>query len=428
MRGSLFSLWLLLLGLLCVRPVGAAHAARIGVDGAIGPATADYIARACRVAAEEGAVCLIVELNTPGGLLDSTQTIVQTLYASPVPVVVYVAPAGASAASAGCFITLAADVAAMAPGTTIGAAHPVAAGGGELDETMRQKLESFAASFVESIARQRDRNVEWARQAVTESASLPAAAALERDVIEILAKDRGDLLAQLDGRVVRGAALGVAGAEVREIPMLPRERVFQLLWRPEVMFLLMLVALYGIIGEVSNPGAVIPGVVGGIALILSLYMSAVLPVNVAGLALIALGVVLFILEVFTPAFGLLTGGGVVAFFLGGLMLFDAVAPEFRLSWKLLVPTTLLTAAFFAFVVAAGLRAQRLPQRVGAHLLAGRTAEALTDIDERHGRVRVQGEIWSATSPVPVPRGQAVEVTAVRGLRLEVKPRMKESPP
>lgn len=426
MRARLVLSGLSLALMIAAAPAGAAVVAKITVDGAIGPATADYIERALRVAAGEDAVCLLIALDTPGGLLDSTQQIVQTLYAAGVPVVVYVTPAGAGATSAGCFITLAADVAAMTPGTTIGAAHPVAAGGQEIGDTMREKLENYAATFVESIARRRDRNVAWAREAVIKSASLTAEQALEQNVVEIVAADEADLLAQLDGREVRGRPLATADAEVREIAMLPRERVFQLLWRPEVMFILMLVAVYGIIGEISNPGAILPGVIGVIALILALYLGAVLPVNVAGVALIVLALILFILEALTPSFGLLVAGGAVAFFLGGLMLFDTPAPQFRLSWKLLLPATIITVVFFTVVVASGLRAQRLPDRVGIRTLPGRTAEALTDIDAQSGWVRIEGESWRAVSTTPITRGQSVEITAVHGLTLEVKP--KSTPP
>src|SRR6516162_7983164 len=250
----------------------------INVDGAIGPATASYISRSVDDAESQGAQCLIIQLNTPGGLLDSTRAIVQKLLSSPVPVVVYVAPTGATAASAGCFITLAADIAAMAPATTIGAAHPVALGGApggeesKPDETMAKKLENFAVSYMEAIANRRSRNVEWAKSAVRESASITAEKAREMKVVEIIAKDLDDLLAQLNGRTVNGRQLKTAGAKVVEIKMSAAEGLFQMLWRPEVMFVLMLIAIYGLIGELTTPGAILPGIVGAIALVLALYM------------------------------------------------------------------------------------------------------------------------------------------------------------
>jgi len=412
-------------------PVTAAETptvARIKIAGTIGPATADYIARATRVAGTAGHACLIIQLDTPGGLLDSTQQIVRSFYASPIPIVVYVAPTGASATSAGCFITLAAHVAAMAPGTTIGAAHPVAAGGAQPGKVMEEKIQNYAISYIESIAERRGRNVEWARAAVKESASITNQAALTLGVIDMVAIDLSDLLAQLHDLRVDGQALGTAKARVSEIPMLARERVFQLLWRPEVMFILMLIAIYGLLGELSNPGAILPGVMGAIALIVVLYMSAVLPVSIAGISLIVLGVILFVAEAFTPTFGLLVVGGMVAFFIGSLMLFDTFAPAFQLSLKLVVPATLLTAAFFIFIVSTGLRAQRLPVRVGMSTLIGRTAEAIADIGPENGRVFVEGEDWHAVSAVPIPRGDVVEIVAVNGLTLTVQPSKPENIP
>jgi membrane-bound serine protease (ClpP class) len=395
--------------------------AQIDIEGTIGPATSDYIARATRIAGDSGAVCLLVRLDTPGGLLDSTQQIVRSIYASPVPVVVFVAPTGANATSAGCFITLAAAVAAMAPGTTIGAAHPVSAGGAQPGKIMEEKIENFAVSYIESIAEKRGRNVDWARSAVKDSASITAENALELDVIDLVASDVPDLLAKLDGRRVDGHVLTTAGAEIRPIPMLARERVFQLLWRPEVMFILMLVAIYGILGELSNPGAVLPGVLGAIALIIVLYMSAVLPVNIAGVALLVLAVLLFVAEAFTPTFGLLTAGGVAAFLLGSLMLFDNLAPAFQLSLQVVIPATLVTAAFFIFVVGAGLRAQRLPSRSGLATMIGRKGEALSDIGPDGGRVRLDGEDWRAISAAPIRKGEAAEIVSMKGLLLTVKP-------
>jgi membrane-bound serine protease (ClpP class) len=397
----------------------------IRIDGAIGPATADYVTRAIHVAEQQEAQCLVIQLDTPGGLLESTKTIVQQLLASPLPTVVYVAPSGATAASAGCFITLAADVAAMAPTTTIGAAHPVefSPGGGEskLDDTMKQKLENYAVSYIETIATKRKRNVEWAKSSVKASASITAEKALDLKVVEIIAPSMEDLLRQLDGREVDGRKLQTAGAIVVPIEMSASELMFQHLWRPEVMFLLMLVATYGIIGEISHPGAILPGVLGAIALVLALYMSAVLPVNAAGLALLVLAVVLFAIDVFAPTHGVLTIGGIVAFFVGSLMLFDQNEPAFRLSLGYIIPATVVTAAFFVFVVGQGLRAQRLPAKTGVETMIGKTVKALTSIDPQGGKVFLEGEYWQAVSGAPVQAGTTVEIAAVRGLTVEVKP-------
>jgi membrane-bound serine protease (ClpP class) len=400
----------------------------IDIDGAIGPATASYISRSVDEAESQRAECLIIQLNTPGGLLDSTRAIVQKLLASPVPVVVYVAPTGATAASAGCFITLSADIAAMAPATTIGAAHPVALGGApggeesKPDETMTKKLENFAVSYMEAIANQRNRNVEWAKSAVRESASITAEKAREMKVIEIIAKDRDDLLSQLNGRTVNGKQLKTAGAKVVEIKMSAAEQVFQLLWRPEVMFVLMLIAIYGLIGEMTTPGAILPGVIGAIALVLALYMAAILPVNIAGLLLIALSVGLFIIDVFAPTHGVLTAGGIAAFLIGSLMLFNRRDPLFRLSLAYIIPSVVITAAFFIFVVGKGLRAQRLPVKVGPQTMLGKIVSALTLIDSSGGRVFVEGEYWTAKSDTPIDQGRAVQITAVEGLTLKVIPK------
>jgi membrane-bound serine protease (ClpP class) len=415
----------LLLGWLLSVPLSAvpgAEASLIRINGAIGPATADYISRAIRIAGDKQASCLIVELDTPGGLLDSTKQIVQSFYGSRVPVIVYVAPSGANAGSAGCFITLAADIAAMAPNTSIGAAHPVSIGGSggvSTNDVMSQKLENFAASYIEAIAEKRGRNAEWAKASVVKSESITAEKALELKVIDLIAKDVPDLLSQVDGRRAGDKTLSVKDSNVVEIPPLPREKIFQVIWRPEVMMLLLLVAVYGIIGEVSNPGTIIPGTVGVIALVLFLYMSSVLPINIAGLALILLAVGLFVADVFAPSHGVLTFGGIVSFFLGSLMLFNKAGPGFRVPLALIIPATLITAAFFIFIVSAGLRAQFNPVRTGRETMIGQVVPALSAINSEHGKVFIEGEYWNAVSPLPVAEGETVKVVAIQGLTLNV---------
>jgi membrane-bound serine protease (ClpP class) len=400
----------------------------ITVEGPISPTTAGYVSRAVDETASQSGQCLIIQLNTPGGLLDSMQRIVQKLLASPVPTVVYVAPTGATAASAGCFITLAADVAAMAPATTIGAAHPVALGGiggnedTKSDSTMTKKLENFAASYIRAIAAKRSRNVEWAESAVRESSSITVEKARDLKVIEIIAVDRNDLLHQLDGRVVNSKSLKTAGAQVVEIRMSAAEQIFQTAWRPEVMYILLLIAIYGIIGELNTPGTILPGVVGAIALLLALYMAAILPVNITGLLLIGLAVGLFIIDVFAPTHGVLTVGGIVAFLIGSLMLFNHQDPVFRLSLRYIIPAVILTAVFFVVIIGSGLRAQRLPVKVGKETMIGKTVSALTPIDPTGGKIFLEGEYWNATSDTPVEKGQLVQINAVEGLTLKVQPK------
>jgi membrane-bound serine protease (ClpP class) len=400
------------------------HVGLIRINGAIGPATANYVARAIDAATEQHDQCLIIELDTPGGLLESTKDIVQTFYASRVPVVVYVSPSGASAGSAGVFITLAADIAAMAPNTIIGAAHPVAfgtGGGADTNDVMRKKMESYTSSFIESIADKRHRNVEWAKSAVLQSVATTAQKALKANVIDLIADDVPDLLKKLDGRTADGRTLQTANAKVVVIPMSAGERVFQLIWRPEVMFVLLLIAMYGMIGELTSPGAILPGVVGAIAVILFLFMSATLPVNIAGLALIGLAIALFVIDVFAPTHGVLTAGGVVSFFLGALMLFNHAAPGFGLSLAWIIPATVITAAFFIFAVGTGIRAQFKPARAGTETMIGKRVIALSRTDSQGGQVFIEGERWNAVSETPVEPGQPVEVTGINGLTLNVKP-------
>jgi membrane-bound serine protease (ClpP class) len=400
----------------------------ITVDGTIGPATASYVSRAVDEAALKNCQCLIIRLNTPGGLLDSMEKIVQKLLGSPIPVVVYVSPTGGTAASAGCFITLAADIAAMAPATTIGAAHPVSLGftgtqDDKSDSTMTKKVENFAVSYIQAIAAKRSRNVEWAETAVRDSASITSEKARELKVIEIIAPNLDDLLRQLDGRMVNGKPLKTAGAQIGEIKMSVAESIFQAAWRPEVMFLLLLVAMYGIVGEITTPGAILPGVAGAIALLLALYMAAALPVNVTGLLLIATAVALFIIDVYAPTHGVLTAGGIVSFFIGSLMLFDPRDPVFRLSLQYIIPGVALTVAFFVLVVGKGVRAQRLPVKVGRETMIGKTGSALTAIDASSGKILFEGEYWNAISDVPVQTGQAVRIKSIEGLTAKVDPKV-----
>jgi membrane-bound serine protease (ClpP class) len=393
----------------------------IRVEGAITPITTNYITRAITSADESGSLALLIELDTPGGLLESTQNIVQALFASQVPIIVYVSPDGARAASAGTFITMAAHIAAMAPSTTIGAASPVTmSGGAQGDTVMQKKVFNYTESFIESIAERRGRNKEWATAAVREGESATEREALELGVIDVVATDREDLLRQIDGRTVLGDTLHTAGAATQEIPPNLAERFLSLIVRPELMLILTLVAIYGIVGEITNPGTIVPGVVGVIALILLLYASAAMPINTAGYLLLALAIALFIAEAFTPTFGLLLGGGAVAFFLGALMLFQDLPESVALPWPWLAAATVLTAAFFAWAATAGLKAQFAPARTGIETLIGRPAEVVTTVTPKGGRVFVNGEYWNAVSDEEIPAGERCVILDIHGLTMKVR--------
>lgn len=393
----------------------------IGVEGPIGPTTASYIQRGIDESVEMGAGLLIIELDTPGGLLESTKHIVQSMLATELPVVVYVSPMGASAGSAGTFITLASHVAAMAPGTNIGAATPVQMGGGEApDDSYQQKIINYAESYIETIAERRNRNVEWAKSAVRDGASITETRALELEVIEIIADDRADLIDQLDGWELDDRTLNTAGYTVTEIEMTLAERALRFLFRPEVMFILMIIAIYGIIGELSNPGAIVPGVTGFVALVLLLYASAAMPVNTAGYILIVLAIILFVSEAFTPTFGLLTATGAVSFVIGALMVFDDFAPGYELSWGYIIPATILTVGFFVFIVSVGLRAQFRKPKTGRESMPGQVAEVVNPINGGHGYVMLHGELWDAVSDDSLKKGDWCEIIDMKGLTLTVK--------
>jgi membrane-bound serine protease (ClpP class) len=403
------------------------HAAQVGlikIDGPIGPATANYIGRALDVAASQNDEALIIELNTPGGLMVSMDDIIADFYSSRVPTVVYVAPEGSMAGSAGCYITLAADVAAMAPHTVIGAAHPVDLGAASetTNDIEMQKVGNAYESKIQTIAEKRHRNANWAKSSVRDSKTLTAEEALRTNVVDLIATNIPDLLRKLDGRTVSGKVLKTSGATVAEIPMVWSEQFFQVFWQPEVMMILTLIVIYGIIAEVSHPGAIFPGVAGALALILLLYMSATLPLNVAGVALIVLAVILFVSDIFAPTHGVLTVGGIIAFFLGLLMLFNHAPSGYHLPMTWVIAATFVTAAFFIFFVTKGIRAQFLPRGVGVETMIGKTVGAQSRIDARGGTVFIEGELWKAVSETPVEAGQNVEVTGIDGLTLKVKPK------
>lgn len=399
---------------------------RIRVEGVIAPSSARYILRAIREAEEANAAALLVELDTPGGLLKSMDDITKAMLNARVPILVYISPSGARAASAGVFVTYAAHIAAMAPTTHIGAAHPVAIGtDGQQDRTVLEKVTNDAVANIRAIARRRGRNADWAEKAVRESVSISEEEAVGLRVVDLVADDARDLLKKVDGRTVEidlgPTRLNTKSAVVRAIAMDPSERVLDLLSDPNIGLILMTIAIYGIIFELSNPGAILPGVIGAIALVLALASFAILQVNVAGVALIALSVVFFIADIKVPGHGVLTVGGILAFILGALLLTERQAPFLRVSVQLAVFIALLTGAFFLYAVGAGIRAQRVPVRTGREGLIGAEGVARTDLAP-DGTAFVQGELWTAEAEpgVTIRQGDRVRVTAIAGLRLRVR--------
>jgi membrane-bound serine protease (ClpP class) len=394
----------------------------ITVDGVINPVASEYIEKSIDRVNRMHAETIIIELDTPGGLDTSMRKIVKAIIGSAVPVVVYVSPSGARDASAGVFITMAAHVAAMAPGTNIGAAHPVSVGE-KLDKTMAEKVTNDAAAYIRSLAERNGRNAEWAEEAVRKSVSITDSEALKEHVIDIVSPDLNALLKALDGRMVKTASgarmLRTAGAVVVSQEMGWRDRILNFISDPSVAYMLMLLGFYGLFFEFTNPGTIFPGVAGAIFLILAFYSFQTLPVNYAGLLLIILGLVLFILEIKIVSHGILTVGGIISMVLGSLMLFESPAPFFRLSLYLVLPTVLVTALFFTITFSLAYRAFRTKPITGREGLIGMGGTAKTDITREGGMVLVQGELWSAYSDEVVVKGDKVVVQAVAGLKVKV---------
>jgi len=405
---------------------GPARAARpvsvIDIDGAITPVTARLLTAAVERAQAERAQALVVQLNTPGGLERSMRTMAQTILNAEIPVIVYVAPTGSRAASAGVFITMAAHVAAMAPATNIGAAHPVAVGG-EMGKEMAKKAANDAAAFARSLAAERGRNVEWAEKAVRASVSVTEREAVKLKVVDLIADNLQDLLAKVDGRTVkttRGAVtLETRNAAVKRIEIRFRDRFLALITDPNIAYILMMVGMLGIFFELQNPGVVLPGVIGGISLILAFFAFQSLPINWAGVLLILFGVSLLIAEIKIVSHGVLTIGGVVAMILGSFMLYEAPEVGFRVSWTVIIPTVGAMAGLIAWAVSAGVRAMMKPSVTGPEGMIGRLAVVRSALGP-DGQVQVDGEIWRAVAEGgAIPAGEKVRVTAVDGLTLTV---------
>jgi len=408
------------------------------VTGPIGPATSDFFVRKLRDATASGAELVVVTIDTPGGLDTAMRDMVQAILASDVPVVTYVAPSGARAASAGTFLVYASHVAAMAPATNLGAATPVQVGGPSPDKpgdqkgadskpepsATERKAMNDSIAYIRGLAELRGRNVEWATSAVRDAESLPADEALAAGVVDLKAADLPELLRALDGRKVklktREVELRTAGLVLRQVEPDWRTNLLSLLTNPNVAYLLMLIGIYGLLLEGYNPGAVLPGVVGAICLLLALFAFQVLSVNYAGLALIALGVVLIVAESFVPSFGALGFGGIIAFVIGSVMLLDNEVPGFSIAWQLIGAMGLAGALVLLAIVSFAVRARRRPVVSGAEGLSREIAEAVEDFD-RQGLVRVHGELWTAVSTEPVRAGQRLKVRKVDGLVIQVEP-------
>jgi membrane-bound serine protease (ClpP class) len=408
---------------LLAAPAWAAPApvATVVVDGVISPVTLRLVETAIARAKASGAQALVIQLDTPGGLERSMRAICQRLLSAEIPVIVWVGPTGARAASAGVFITMAAHVAAMAPATNIGAAHPVAVGGGVDKESLR-KVENDAAAFIRTVALERGRNADWAEKAVRQSVSITERDAVRLKVVDLVADSIPDLMTKLDGRTVktaRGAVtLATRDAVVKPIEVGFRDRVLAVITDPNVAYVLMMLGTLGLIFELSNPGAILPGVIGGISLILAFFAFQSLPINFAGLLLILFAIILFIAEVKVTSHGVLAIGGIVSMALGSLMLYDAPEVGFRVSWRVLVPTVALTAGLFLFALTLGVRAFRRRPLLGTSGLVGEIGVARGPL-EPDGQVSVHGELWRAVADRPIADGTPVTIVDVQGLTLRV---------
>lgn len=427
--------WLFLIAGLCLLAASPGRAQQgapvvytAEIDGIIQPVIAEYVRSAIHQADAAGAALLVITLRTPGGLLDTTRDINTAIIEARTPVAVWVGPSGGRAASAGFLITMAADVAAMAPGTHIGAAHPVSGDGTKMDDTMAKKAASDTASYARTLAQQRRRNTALIEQGVIDSRSFTEqeASGAEPPLIDVVASDVGDLLQKLDGRTIRRfdgreQVLRLAGATRHAVEMSWAQQMLSAIAHPQVAYLLLTLGMLGLTVEFWNPGSIFPGVAGGICLLLAFFALQVLPVSYAGVLLIVLGIILLILEVKVTSFGVLATGGVIALFFGSLMLIDSPLPEMQIGLRLIVPITLSIAGILLFLVRLAVQAQQQRSVTGEDGMVGEAGRALTSIDPGGvGRVQTHGEIWTATSDEPVSAGDRVKVVSVRGLLLTVR--------
>ena len=455
---KLLGLMLLVISSASIYPQGTAgKAVVLQINDAIGPATSDYVESGLRQAVEMQAKLVIIQLDTPGGLDVAMRDIIQNIIGSSIPVAIYVSPSGARAASAGTYMLYAAHIAAMAPGTNLGAATPVQIGGlpeiggtpqsdeqeseeGTDDEDsqesaqesaqempsdpMASKMVNDAVAYIRSLAEMRGRNADWAEKAVREAASLSSAQALEQNVIDIVASDISDLLNQMDGRTVNidttEVVLQTAGLTTEIIEPDWRNRLLSVITNPNVAYVLMLLGIYGLFFELANPGFVVPGVIGAISLLLAFYALQVLPVNYAGLGLIFLGIIFMTAEIFAPSFGALGIGGIISFIVGSIILFDREGGNIAVSVPVIVSVSVLSAGFFFFAIRSAVNSFRKPVVSGREQMIGSIGVVNEDFDET-GRIFVHGELWRAVSDTPMDKGEKVVVTDIDGLLLKIKP-------
>lgn len=419
----------IIVGLTVALAAGLAPAQEVHVltyEGAITPAASEYIVGGIARAEAAGAEAVILQLDTPGGLDTSMREIVKAQMASTVPVVVYVAPSGSRAASAGAFITLAAHVAAMAPGTNLGSASPVQLGGAITDTTMAHKVMNDASAYIASIAAQRGRNVDLARAFVESAANITAAEAVAQGAVDLMAATLPALLDSLDGRTVAlgdsTRALRTAGVEATTFGMNWRQNLLKRLADPNLAYILMLLGIYGLFFELSNPGALVPGILGGISLILALFAFQTLPVNFAGIGLILLGTILFLLEIKVQSYGGLTIGGLASLVFGSLLLFDSSEPWLRVSLGVMIPALAVFGGFFLLCIWLVVRGQRRPAAVGKRTLVGLTGRVVAAIPGGVGRGKVicRGEVWDAVADETLPAGQRIEVVEIEGRVVRVR--------
>lgn len=392
----------------------------IKVADAISPGTAEYIKSGIETAEEKAATAVIIELDTPGGLAESMRLIVQQILGSNVPVVVFVSPSGARAASAGVMITMAADVAAMAPGTNIGAAHPVGAGGKDIDGKMSEKVINDMVAQAKSVAEQRGRNAEWVEAAIRESVSVTETEALQQNIIDLIAQDTDDLIKQLNGRELKDkGVLNLSDVKKVVFEETLRTKILKTISNPNIAYILMMIGLAGLYFELSHPGAIFPGVIGGIALILAFFALQTLPVNYAGILLIVLAIIFFIMEMKITSYGLLSVAGIVSLLLGSLMLFEGSTPDMKLSLRVLLPTVILISGFFVAVASLVFRAQISKPTTGSMGLVGEIGVVKKAL-KPEGKVFIHGELWNARAKEPLDENVKVRVVKVVNLILEVE--------